>query len=426
MNSPAISRQEFFAKPKYASLSNKSKEARWQQHKSAQKLGRATSGRNRSTRIKVAGPANKRHLSLAMTPCAVDYMKSLVTPFSLTQPACIPDLHAVPSKKVRVKYRGVFSTGTTGDGQCVALPACTTNQGSIVYITDATYALGPTLQNSLVAGISGPVNPKIPYGSSAFAGTTTGGIRSRLVGFGVRIRYIGPEISRSGQIVGFREPDNSNALGLTYDRVRSLTTSKTFSNKRQWVYATYRPVQPGEYEYSPFPCSPEVPGATVNTSAATLGFTISGTTDSSGNPGPAPFEFETVSFIEYIGNIDNISHTHVDVIGMSHVRNALPGKSVTDNLVHTAGTAVHSLTKSLQNAAPVIGAGVLGYHMLAKGSSAEAAEAAAAEASTAAEGGILSTVKHFGGEAFDWLEGAAPEALEVAEGLAAGAAAVAA
>ena len=410
-----LSKQEFFSKPKYSTLSTKEKEARWQQYRSSNRLGKTTGGRNRSTRIKIAKPGGQATLHLRMTPCAVDYMKSLVTPFSLTQPACIPDLHAVPSKKIRVKCRGVFSTGTTGDGQCVALPACTSNQGSIVYITDPTYALGPTIQSSVAAGVTGPVCSKIPYDSTVFAGATTGGIRSRLVGFGVRIRYIGPELARSGQITGFREPDNAGTIGLTYDRVRALSTSKTFSNKRQWIYASYRPVQPAEYEYSPFACSPEVPGATASSSSTPLGFVISGTTDTSGNPGPAPFEYETISFIEYIGNIDNVSHTHVDVIGMSHVRNSLPVKSVSDNLVHTAKTAAGQLSASLRQAAPAIGAGVLGYHLLAKGSSAEQAAAAASEATAAAEGGFLSSVKHFGTEAFDWLGEAAPEAMEALE-----------
>lgn len=410
-----LSRQEFFSKPKYRNLSAKEKESRWQQYKMSQRVARTTNGKSRSTRIKVSPKGNLR---LAMSPCAVDYMKALVTPFSLSAPACIPDLHAVPSKKIRVKSRGTFSTGVSGIGQCVALPWCTVKDYSTLYATDATYSLGSVIGDSLVAGINSQSVLKFPYASGEFAASVSGGIRARLVGFGLRIRYIGPELARSGQIVGFREPDNSDTIGLTHDRIRSLTTSKTFSNKRQWIYAMYRPVQPAEYEFTQYACAPEVPGAAATTAFANLGFVISGTTDSAGNPGPAPFEYETVHFVEYIGNIDNISHSHVDVMGMSHVRNSLPSKSTSDSVVHTVKEAAGHLSKSLQSAAPVVGAGVLGYHLLAKGSSAEAAEAAAAEASTAAEGGILSTIEHFGSSALDWLGAEAPAALEVAETLA--------
>jgi hypothetical protein len=346
-----------------------------------------------------------------MTPCAVDYAKALATPFSLSAVACIPDLHAVPSKKLRVKTRGVFSTGTGGHGQLVMNPWCTASDANLLFGTDATSALGPIVAQ-VGLGLLFIKPTKMPYATTDFAGNLTGGVRARLVGAGLRIRYIGPEISRSGQIVGFREPDNVTTTGLSFDRIRSLSTSKTFSNKRQWTYCTYRPVQPSEYEYSPYPCTPEAPGKTVGSFDLTQGFVISGTTDSSGNPGPAPFEFEAISFIEFIGNIDNITRTHVDVVGMSHVRNALPSKSVSDSMLHTAKEVAHKLEGSLRSAAPVIGAGVLGYHMLAKGSSAEAAELAAEEASSAASGGFFSTVKHFGSEALDWLGAESAEAVE--------------
>lgn len=405
-----LSKREFMNKRKYEHLTLKEREKRWQQYRMSSKLSKTTGGKTTSTKIR---SVNNR-LNLKMTPCAVDYMKALATPFSLSSPACIPDLHAVPSKKVRIKTRGTFSTGTTGDGQCIGLPWCNANNASNVFISTSTYVGGPTVAGSGTAGIDGPYAAKTPYASAEFAATTTGGIRARTVGYGIRIRYIGPEISRSGQIVGFREVDNETTLTYTYDRLRSLTTSKTFGNKRQWVYAMYRPVQPAEYEYTQWPCSPENPGSSVSSSPANVGFVISGTTDSSGNPGPAPFEYETIKFVEYIGNIDNVSHTHVDVVGMSHVRNSLPSKSTTDSLIHTATSVSHQLTKSLSSAAPVIGAGVLGYHLLAKGSSAEVAEAAAADASQAASGGILNTIKHFGSEAFDWLG----EEAEAAEGVA--------
>lgn len=42
----------------------------------------------------------------------------------------------------------------------------------------------------------------------------------------------------------------------------------------------------------------------------------------------SPFEYEIIRYVEYIGTISNISKSHVDLVGMSDIRNSLPEKSV--------------------------------------------------------------------------------------------------
>lgn len=367
---------EFLASPKRANLSSKEQNERWRQYKASLMADRTRTGYSRNTRIKVTTDhKNKTIANLRLSHCAADYAHALVMPFSLHKPACIPDLHAIPSKKIRVVNRGTFSTGTGGYGHIVQAPWCTASDASDVIYSDASYALGTTFQVSGV-GVATQFNNKLPYTQAQFAGNSSGGIRARLVGCGLRIRYIGPESSRSGQIVGFREPDNENVAGLTYSRALEMETSATYRNTEKWHYVFYRPSNPSEYEFSPNPCVPSDVGYTVTSSRVIQGFAITGTTDINGSPSPAPFEWETVRFIEYVGNITSITRTHVDISGMSVVRNALPVKSTTSSPVAYVKRTAASIAHGLQEAAPVVGAGMLAHHMLGGGAAAEEAVAA--------------------------------------------------
>ncbi len=351
--------------PKRQGLSKKEQEARWEQYRASKTTGRPRVNYTRNTKFRTRQVAGHLEGYLKLSHCATDYANALVMPFSLHKPACIPDLHGIPSKKIRVVNRGVFSTGTGGYGHIGMFPWCGSNNAADVIYSQNNFALGETIVRSGV-GIGSTVNAKLPYPGSSWASTTTGGIRHRIVGAGLRIRYIGPESSRSGQIVGFRESDNEDTDGLTYDRMRQLETAETFRNSESWHYVMYRPVNPSEYEYSPNSCAPSDVGITSGTSYITQGFVITGTTDINGSPSPAPFEWETVRFIEYIGNIQSITRTHVDVQGMSHVRNGLPVKSTTANPINYVTHAARGIAKSLEETAPAIGAGALGYHILSK------------------------------------------------------------
>jgi hypothetical protein len=378
MNNKQYTRKQFFSRAKYSKLSMKEKEQRWQQYRSSQKLSQPPKGMTRSTRMKVKQtPKGKHTMSLGLSHCAANYLVTLTSPFGFHGEACIPDLHAVPSKKVRVKARGTFSTGANGEGSIVLSPWCNANTDDAFSFTLPTYVGGPTIPTILtvVPGTGRAAFSKLPYGPTEFVANSGNslGVRARTVATAIRIRYIGPELARSGQVIGFRHPDNNNVVGKTYDELRSLETSKTFSNKRQWIYANYVPTRPEEYRYSPNQCT----ASDGNNYKWSLGFAITGTTTSVGTPGPAPFEWEAIKFVEFIGNIDNITRTHTDVTGMSHVRNSLPEKSVHDNLLASAKGVLTKVGHSLQEAAPIVGAGVLANHLMSGEEVAETALAGA-------------------------------------------------
>jgi hypothetical protein len=307
-----------------------------------------------------------------LSPCAKDYLMALQMPFMSKNVACVPDFHAIPSKKVRVKSRGTFSTGLDGNGFIVFANHCNSSNCTHIGASSATLASSTAVPIIVPAG-AGVLNfsqTKLPYSNADFADVSpTPGVQARTVGSGMRIRYIGPELARSGQIVGVRHPDNETLVGLSYNDIRSYSTAKTYNNSRQWIYVMWRPVQPNEYHFS------------RNSSTASdgnlvkweTGFVIQGTTDTSGAPGPAPFEWETVHYTEYIGNIDNVTRSHVDLVGMSHIRNALPTKSTTDKPHHNFAITVKKVEDSIGESLPAAAGGALAYRNFASG--AEAAEA---------------------------------------------------
>jgi hypothetical protein len=123
-----------------------------------------------------------------------------------------------------------------------------------------------------------------------------------------------------------------------------------------WVEVHYRPTKPEEYQYSQYAqTAANLTPAAINDFE--MGFSIQGTTALAGGPAPAPFEYEVIVHVEYtVGtnqNIDTVTKTHTDVVGMSELRNALPEKSVTNKPHHRFAKTIMDVGKSIiENAAP--------------------------------------------------------------------------
>lgn len=367
-----LSKAEFMNKPKIRKLPKAEQERRWKQHlenasqqvRTGARVNKRLSNRGYTpnTTLVIRNKIAEYHLS----PCAQHYLLALQVPFSTKQVACVPDIHAIPSKKIRVKTRGTFSTGLDGNGYIVLNPWCNSSDGSQVGFTTA----GLTSSSSVLAvfppavGTSNAPQPKIPYSNADFADAIpTPGVQARTVGVGLRIRYIGPELARSGQIAGIRHPDNETLVGLSYQDIKSYSTAKTYQNNRSWQYVMWRPSRPDEYHFSVNSCTPS-DGINYTWS---MGFIINGTTDTSGSPGPAAFEWETMRYVEYIGNIDNVTRSHVDLVGMSHIRNALPDKSTTDKPHHTFAHVLKQVEDSIGESLPAAAGGALAYKQMGLG-----------------------------------------------------------
>lgn len=325
-------KQQFLSDPKRSKLPPNEQNKRWAQYRAAQSNKTALQQRSlsRSTKLRTDGDILMVHVS----HCAKAYLGALMFPFSTKQVACIPDLHSVPSRKVRVKTRGTFSTGANGWGWIVTSAWCNSNDATMAGYTTAPYvaAVGqPIISPAVVTPNLGTITAtKLPFTTSQFLTFLANGVQARTVGIGLRIRYIGSEMARSGQIVALRHLDNETLVGLNANSMRADATAKTMQNDREWHYVTYRPTKPSEYEFSSFACT-DAEGPSTNYKYP-LGFLIEGTTNTSGGVGAAPFEFEIIQYVEFIGEIGNLTASHVDVVGMSDVRNSMPLKSAYDDV----------------------------------------------------------------------------------------------
>lgn len=320
-----LNKQEFLNRKNRRSLTPKEQANRWRQYQASER-GRMTSNGRARNIVATPGSSELTALRINFSPCAQHYLKALTNPFALHHPACVPDLHAVPSKKIRVLTRGNFSTGTQGWGYIVANPWGNSNDTSIIGHTLATYSGAQIIQSpaTVPAGTAAQLATKMPYAGSSFQiNGSDPGVQARTVGFGLRIRYIGPVLAEGGQVISLRHPDNETLVGKTTEQVKNYATTSTFRVNRKWVYVYYRPTRPGEYEYSrDFNMA-----VGISEVAWSLGAVITGTTTATGVAGPAPFEFEFIQHVEFLGQIDNITRSHSDVNAMSSIRNALPQQS---------------------------------------------------------------------------------------------------
>ena len=383
-----MNKEQFMKRRKIRVLSKKEQERRWRQHRAA---NRGVNQQMYGTRLRQRQtPKGKSVASLVLSPCAQDYLLALEAPFSAKQVACVPDLHAIPSKKLKIKTRGTFSTGLTGEGFITVCNWCNSRTGGAVFATESVYAGSGSILPPGTAGTTLTSQPKLPYIASDFEATNkTPGVQARTVGVGLRIRYIGPELARSGQITGIRHPDNENLNGLTFNAIKAYSTAKTFRNDRQWHYVMWKPVRPSEYHFS---AEEATASDGVNYKYET-GFILSGTTDTNGAPGPAQFEWELKRFVEYVGNIDNITPSHTDVVGMSHVRNASPVKSTTAQPHKRVADIIKHIEDHVGESLPAIGAGALAYKKFFGGEAAEAESSSGILDSIAATGeNIFSSV----------------------------------
>lgn len=386
---------------KIRNLPKAEKERRWRQSQNSKASSNIPSQRNyRTPKGKTLGTLASQHMS----KCGRDYMMALTHPFGLKHPVCVPDFHSLPSKKVRCKTRTTFTTGSDGNGFVILCAWCNGNTGGGIYASTAAWT-GANFPNTLTdANTVAIAQPKLPYDLDLFETVTPNpGVQARTVGVGIRVRYTGPSLYRSGQIYAIRHPDNETLVGKDFDEAMAYSTGKSYHNRGQWINLYWRPAAPNDYQFSPSPTEPLLPIIEQGIEPKfELGFAFRGTTEASGTLGSASFEVEVIRFVEYIGQIDNISHSHTDINSMSHIRNSLPTKSSTDNAHHTFQKSVKAVEDSIGESLPEVAGGALAYRQL----TAPAAEEGSGFFTSLLEGGT--EIVEGAAEALPYLAEAAP------------------
>ena len=270
--------------------------------------------RNKNSNV---GIARVRQRQFRLSSCAQYYLHALVNPFDVETGVCIPDDYELPSKKIRTLDRGFFTSGTQGVGFVIISPKGATNSSVTDVYTDSNYA-GTVLTSDLsVVGVHGTATGQFPYSSADMTG---GDLAVRLVSCGLRVRYIGTELNRSGRFILCRLPNTGSPANSfnaeTPDTLATNQTNKTAAVIKRWQGLFFVPMEAVDFEYLSQDNAIPTDG-----SFGTLAIAWSG-----GYPG-TQCEYEIVRHFEVIPrngkSIDNITKSDSDTVGLSAIKNAV-------------------------------------------------------------------------------------------------------
>lgn len=264
-------------------------------------------------RVSAGAPRNaKVTRALHLSECTTKYARALTDPFAELSEVCVPDLHDVASYKLSTRLRTTMVAGTAGCASVVASGLGSSSDGAIAVATTAAYA-SANIPTFGAAGTANVLNSNFPYTSAQI---TAGNVLVRVAAMGVRVRYMGTELQRSGQVILWKTTSNETFGGQTTAAVLAIPTVTTCATDRSWHGISYIPTRPSDYEYGLVPY-------TMNAgSNHTIGVHVVGTTTNNA------FEVELKFYYEIVpGTISPplITPTHSDVLGFSAVRNFLEG-----------------------------------------------------------------------------------------------------
>jgi hypothetical protein len=229
----------------------------------------------------------------------IEFLHAKHQPWS-AKPCGLPTNPPLPSMKYKAWSQGTFSTSSNGlsagfgfiasrsawvsDDWALTMSQAD-NRGSTVSTT--ALASQVTLSNHLNA----------PFATAAYTGAASG-IESRLVGSGIRIRYIGTELNKGGVIIPFEHPQHETMVGMSADDALAYPNVHPIQVDRGWhtivwnaVTATDERFQPTIYPYDPT----DIHGG------PTIGLMAVGPSDGAGGYVPLEFQYESYVIVETTG-----------------------------------------------------------------------------------------------------------------------------
>ena len=248
----------------------------------------------------------------SLSECTRDYASALMNPWDMDRPPCIPDLITLPSYKFGARARGTFQIGTAGVGFVAISPytgvARTASglSGFHVYYTSSAYTLASYTDVGGTAGLFANYNDTM----LDIANLSRKGFQFRVVGCGVKCKFMGSEINRSGRIVEYRQPNNQAITnGSTAQDLLNNRETATAPNDRKEHYVQFRPANQADLYYQD----------QILFNSPTMTCFVEG-----GTPGQA-FEYDAVWWFECTGQLlPALSQSHSDPIGTAAVHGALP------------------------------------------------------------------------------------------------------
>jgi hypothetical protein len=178
--------------------------------------------------------------------CLVKYSIALINPFDETaKGACLPSFPAFPSQKMRTFIRTTTKIGILGQGFVIARGSAS-NNASAMALTNVAYDgdVGSSFASTGTGIIVATSNSN--YSTTDFG---TDGLQQRLVAMGVRVRYTGTELNRSGRISMCENPNHQAWVGQTFPEFRLYDNSTSDDFDRNWHMCTYQPINATEFSY---------------------------------------------------------------------------------------------------------------------------------------------------------------------------------
>lgn len=322
-------------------------------------VGAALLARDRKTRHqykkKLGGRVSPKSQSINMERCSANLLKAAVDPFAISDEVCIPYGNGRPSQKIRCLIRGVGTIGSGSHGfVCVAPTCCIDNR--FVFYSSSTYAGTTMTANSGTAGVVA-VHPHAGYAVTYYDGI--GSVNQfRLCAVGLRVKYTGTELNKSGLVYGLATPDRASMEGYTTHDMSRFAECRVDGFDRKWTTLGAISQDDIEWEYSPANGVQDLTSALYpwnrsltasNNGVPVMGFMVTGVAGQS-------FAFEAVVYSETIGpSVQGLtSRNTVDIDGLGKavaIANKVPAMLASGirqaTAVAAAITEVATMTKDV-------------------------------------------------------------------------------
>jgi len=273
--------------------------------------------------------AQRRVERFALSECSRLYLQALVDPYTVNAgQACIPDDNDVPSYKALFIARGTTVVGTQGTGFVFVNPLVAANNSPGAVKTTTALYVTAGIDFSAAAGVLPSVFATMPYTQAQLG---PGGVLSRTVGCGLRIRYLGNELNRSGRCIPYQAPNvwtGSAGNGSATVTYLNRPEVPSIAVDRKWHSVVYLPTASNtasglaQSSYTYLASGATDGTGTTTTTLMSLGWVIDGATAGQS------FEWECYIHKEYISDDGALvppqtTRSHSDGPGLSAVRNAV-------------------------------------------------------------------------------------------------------
>jgi hypothetical protein len=154
--------------------------------------------------------------------------------------------------------RGIFNSNTTtGFGFVGFNPYVAVGNGQLANFAPVKYTntgfTGSSLSSAPATGLAtANTNSVVAYTSiGEISGNSADQVNYRVVGAGVRVRYMGTELDRGGRFIGACHPDNfSYKSGVTAAELLADSGVATTAVDRKWHSVLWTPRNPSDYEFN--------------------------------------------------------------------------------------------------------------------------------------------------------------------------------